>query len=165
MAWDTTAFGAGSIPTAADFLSRITNNFKELGDPWTAYTPSWSSSGTAPAIGNGTLTGGFIEANKLIHFWVSMTAGSTTTYGTGNWTITLPVADVGQRFSFSGIARDTSASASYPIAGERISSATLQLRAWPTSAAGAVFTNLSSTVPFTWATGDSFTLNGTYEAA
>lgn len=163
MAWDTSTW-VPSVVTAAQMNARIRDNFKELGDPWTSYSPSWTASSVNPAIGNGTLTGGFIEANKLIKFWLCITMGSTTTYGTGNWMITLPVADVGQRFSFTGIARDTSATSSYPIIGERISSATLQIRSFPTTA-GAVFGNASSTVPFTWANTDTLTINGEYEAA
>src|SRR5882672_3849200 len=38
-----------------------------LGAAWTAYTPVWGSSGTAPAIGNGSLTGFFIQVGKTVH--------------------------------------------------------------------------------------------------
>lgn len=62
-----------------------------VSNSWTAYTPTWSSSGTAPAIGNGTLTGRYIQLGKLVVFRIFWQAGSTTTFGTGYWTWTLPV--------------------------------------------------------------------------
>ena len=50
---------------------------------WIAYTPTWSSTGTAPAIGNGTLTGKYYRRGQTGWYKLNMTAGTTTTFGTG----------------------------------------------------------------------------------
>lgn len=62
-----------------------------LTDPWTAYTPAWSSSGTQPVLGNGTLTGKYVQTGKFVTCSGKLTYGSTTTFGTGIYAITLPV--------------------------------------------------------------------------
>lgn len=58
----------------------------------TTYTPTWTSSGTAVALGNGTLTGHYLKIGKLVFYSISLVAGSTTTFGTGTYNFALPVA-------------------------------------------------------------------------
>lgn len=58
---------------------------------YTAYTPVWSSSGTAPAIGNGTITGAYTQIGKRVEVRIYVTFGSTTTFGSGNFYFSLPV--------------------------------------------------------------------------
>lgn len=57
---------------------------------WAEYTPTWSSAGTQPAIGNGTLTGRYrrIGTTGFVNGLIQM--GTTTTYGTGEWSVSLP---------------------------------------------------------------------------
>ena len=66
----------------------------DIAPGWTAYTPVWTSSGTAPAIGNGTLTGRYRSSQSLdlaiveiFQIW-----GSTTTSGTGVYQWSCPIA-------------------------------------------------------------------------
>ncbi|MEI6505039.1 MAG: hypothetical protein WCO90_04055 [Planctomycetota bacterium] len=129
---------------------------------WATYTPTWTTTGTAPAIGNGTLTGSWATAGKTVTFRLLLTAGSTTTFGTGAWRFTLPTAPVGNYWTLSGYASDTSASDAYRILPNIASSviacyyqpsATLPLAGW---------TNL---LPITWASTDFFHISGTYQAA
>lgn len=54
------------------------------------FTPSWTSSGTAPAIGNGFLLGYFTILGKLVTCEWLWVAGSTTTFGTGFYFFGLP---------------------------------------------------------------------------
>jgi len=61
------------------------------GGAWTAYTPAWTSSGTAPALGNGTATGHYMRSGKAITVAAEIVSGTTTTFGTGNYRISLPV--------------------------------------------------------------------------
>lgn len=58
---------------------------------WTTYTPSWTSTGTAPVIGNGTLTGAFCQIGKTVFWRLKFIAGSTSTFGTGQWRFSIPV--------------------------------------------------------------------------
>lgn len=57
---------------------------------WVAYTPSWSSTGTQPVIGNGTIYGRYRRIGSLGHLNGVLTAGTTTTFGTGEWRLSLP---------------------------------------------------------------------------
>jgi hypothetical protein len=57
-----------------------------------AYTPVWSSSGTAPVLNNGTLAGIFSIAGKTMSILINQAMGSTTTYGTGTYKWSLPFA-------------------------------------------------------------------------
>jgi hypothetical protein len=61
-----------------------------LGDQ-TSYSPAWTSSGSAPSLGNGTLTGYYQQIGKLTIFWVVLVMGSTTSFGSGAWRFSLPV--------------------------------------------------------------------------
>lgn len=65
------------------------------------YTPSWTASGTAPAIGNGTISGSYIKAGKKVTASVNLLAGSTTTFGTGKWFFSLPTSVA---VSYNGVA-------------------------------------------------------------
>ena len=57
-----------------------------------AYTPVWAASGTQPAIGNGSLLGYFSISGRVMIISISQTMGSSTTYGTGTYSWSLPVS-------------------------------------------------------------------------
>jgi len=169
MTWDNThTWTAAETVTATMMQTYIKGNFAAIGDAWTAYGSgsSWTGSGTNPAIGNGTWAGFYVQAGKLTLFRVVITMGSTTTYGSGTYSIALPftAATVG-RLLITGGARDNSASDDFPIFGIIASAATTaSLRTLPTTAGNAL-ANMTPTVPFTLANLDSITLDGVYEAA
>ena len=73
------SFAAGDKVTAAG-----------LNGTYLTYTPTWTSTGTPPAIGNGTIAGDYVVVNAITYFTIYMTGGSTTTPGTGTYTLTLP---------------------------------------------------------------------------
>lgn len=58
---------------------------------WTTFVPTWGSSGTAPAIVNGTITGRYMQRGNDVKALIKMTVGSSSTVGTGNYNWTLPV--------------------------------------------------------------------------
>lgn len=157
MAWtDLSAYTAGSKLTAA-MLELLRGNFKAIGDPWTAYTPTWT--GTGFVIGNGTITGAWISAGKLVIYRITATIGSTTTVGTGAYSFGLPVAAITTNIPGGGITifdsspgsvrqRDVYVNTSTTVAGQ--------------DEAG---TFVGGTAPFALATGDTLKLTGTYEAA
>jgi len=66
-----------------------------LNGDWTSYVPVWTTTGTAPALGNGTI-GGYWRRSSLDKGMVkvagAMTFGSSTTFGTGSYRVTAPVA-------------------------------------------------------------------------
>jgi hypothetical protein len=59
---------------------------------WTSYVPVWSSSGTAPSLNNGTIVGYYAKVGRLVTVKIEMNSGSSTTFGTGFYSWTLPVA-------------------------------------------------------------------------
>lgn len=61
--------------------------------PWTTYTPTFGSSGTAPALGNGILEGHYLRTPHLITAQVRFVAGSTTTFGTGELRFGMPLTN------------------------------------------------------------------------
>jgi len=60
--------------------------------PWKTYTPAWTAATTNPVLGNGTLTGQYLQVGKTVHYRIVLTMGSTTTYGSGYYQLSLPVA-------------------------------------------------------------------------
>jgi len=132
------------------------NYFTHGGDPmafppYLNYTPNWTTAGTAPALGNGTLTGKFYMQNKWVYASINLTAGSTTTFGTGLWKFDLPIA-ASAVFALSARADDsgtapyvmgayTSGSYTYPLYGNNY---------------------ITNTAPFTWTTGDQISVSGMY---
>ena len=57
---------------------------------WTPYAPDWTSSGTDPAIGNGTISASYRRIGTLGFYRGVIKMGTTTTYGTGSWEVSLP---------------------------------------------------------------------------
>jgi len=69
------------------------NQLLQINGPWSVATNiQWTSSGTQPSLGNGTLTGHYnrFGTNRVI-FTFQLTIGSTTTFGTGTWFIKVPI--------------------------------------------------------------------------
>lgn len=60
-----------------------------------SYTPTWTSSGTAPVLGDGTITGSYDRNGKDIHAYGQLIIGSTTTFGTGVYRFSIPFPNVG----------------------------------------------------------------------
>lgn len=50
----------------------------------------WVSSGTQPALGNGTIDGKYLRLGALLYFSLRWVPGSTTTFGTGEYRFVLP---------------------------------------------------------------------------
>jgi hypothetical protein len=155
MVWtDPRTWVAGEKPSASTLNTHIRDNFKAIGDPWTSYTVTLGNS----TPGNGTLTGNYIQAGKLVAFRIQFILGSTSAI-TGSPTFTLPVAAAAARtFATRVLMWDSSASA--PKGGMAYNSATGTLSIRDSTDAA-----ISSTNPFTWATSDEITIVGTYEAA
>lgn len=164
MAWTTPStapFLAGHEPDSAELVTHITNNFKALGDAWTSYNPTWGASGTAPALGNGTLVGAYMNTGKLCIARIFLTMGSTTTYGTGNYTISLPFTSAvgAQWFPVGGcVCRDASGAATYFFGGFTASSTTV-------TGGNDAASRLGQLVPFTWANTDTLAFSLSYETA
>lgn len=129
---------------------------------WSAYNPNWSSTGTAPVIGNGSVGGRFSPGNT-INFVAYVIPGSTTTYGTGTYRIDLPATPI---FGSANalLLKVRVGSSYYTGCVLEVSGVTATLGV-DTGAAGGALALLSPTVPGTFANGSYFAVAGTYEAA
>ena len=60
---------------------------------WQSYTPLWTvlSGGTVPTLGNGTIVGRYVVSSGACLFHIDLMFGSTTAYGAGFYTLSLPV--------------------------------------------------------------------------
>jgi len=61
---------------------------------WTSWTPNWGASSANPSIGNGSLVGRYFRIGKFIMVHISMNMGSTTNFGAGqySWSVPFPPA-------------------------------------------------------------------------
>lgn len=126
---------------------------------WTSHSPTWTTSGTAPSIGNGTLTARYkaLDANTYAYY-LYLTFGSTTTAGSGTWTFTLPFTPItGRNQLLAGYIFDSGTDHKIAVARLTGGSATIP-DVCPEG--GNVIT---STVPMTWASGDALILQGVVE--
>ncbi|WP_052682194.1 hypothetical protein [Saccharothrix sp. ST-888] len=57
---------------------------------WTGYTTTWAGATTNPNIGNGTLVSRYSQVGKTVNVLIKIISGSTTTWGSGTWSWTLP---------------------------------------------------------------------------
>ncbi len=134
------------------------------GSAWSTYTPSWTSSGTNPAIGNGKRVGRFDRVGRTVNVNAKIITGSSTTYGSGTYLIGLPVPaltdDDGQVLMCE--VRDVSTGEIYQGHARITDPTTASLRVQGTAEDMNVVTQ---GVPVTFGAGDIIRIFGTYEAA
>lgn len=143
------AWGTPMTQNVNEFVDLLT----EPSSAWTAFTPTWRSSGTQPVLGNGTLTGRYMQFGKVGFANVVLTTGGTTTYGTGTYTWDLPPGwtAAGASRTLIGDARlsDTSVPLHY-IGSAEVAASMTAVAVITHGAAG----DAGATVPFTFASGD-----------
>ena len=161
-------------PSSAPSSDYQTANKKYVDDSvsplgvWTAYTPTWSAPTTNPSIGNGTLVGRYTQIGKTCILIIGLTMGSTTTYGSGNWSFSLPkTAKNTSGINFYGVAHIRKVgTANYErIAQISPSISTTVINMFTDPTPGSNSANISATVPFTWGNGDALGIEITYEIA
>lgn len=146
---------AGDIPTGDDWKT-ILDIETALSSSLTTYTPSWITSGVAPALGNGTLLGRYTEVGGFHWVQVMLTMGTTTTYGTGFFAFTLPGSGANLASTDAvGSARlfDTSASAHYGATSVSPTGVNYVKMLFGSSG------EVTGASPFTFATGDVVALS------
>ncbi|MGA4942135.1 hypothetical protein [Streptomyces cinereoruber] len=150
-------------PTGTEIVGELT----VLSDPaWTSYTPSWTASGSAPAIGNGVLKGRYKRLGKRVEVVIFQKMGVTTTFGTGTYSWSLPAglpasADSDPDFVFVGSARGHAAQWYHGAAAVPQSGTTV--RVYSHSATS----EWSTSQPVAWAAASSnyLTIQVTYETS
>lgn len=150
-------------PSDASFISWGSWEVEFDPDPapraWSAYTPVWGSVGTAPTLGNGSISGKYFQNGLDVHVKASIAIGSSTTLGSGAYTISLPVNANEAAFTIAGSALvyDVSAALQYAAAAyfNNGSQVILIQNA----------TRVTSSTPVALASGDVISMLLTYEAS
>lgn len=133
---------------------------------WQTYTPVWSSTGTQPNIGNGTIVGRYFRTGKKIDVEIKMILGSTSTAGTGTYYWSLPAAppnniyaeNIGT-FVLNDSGGSSRAGAMAYTSGPKCYA--LHQTVVPTNQV--VVTALTQATPLTWTNGDYIAIRLSYE--
>lgn len=125
-----------------------------------SYTPTWTNSGTANSLGNGTLTGYYTQIGKVVTFAINMTVGTTTTFGNGRFIWSLPTAGdasvVTNGYTFMANRFKSVGSVYSQGLATAESTTTFSIQ---------TVASWNSTTPTVWATSDTVTITGTYIAS
>ena len=129
---------------------------------WTTFTPSFSGL----TLGNATTLGQYCQIADTTFFRVKVTFGSTTSF-TGSVDLTLPTTpNAYSTFDFMNVLcqyYDNSATIFSPSpANINIGGTTLRLLVMNVSATYPTATDINASIPFTWATNDTITIQGSY---
>ena len=133
---------------------------------------TWTPTVTNITVGNGTLYAFYSQVGAQVTYYISFVLGSTSAVGTAP--IFTPPVNPGNRYAFitgyggpvmgQVICKDASTESYlgvvYPVGNSLAQD--LQPEVLDTSGATATSISISATVPFTWATGDSMYLTGSY---
>lgn len=141
-----------------------TGKLKVGGNPvdtgeWTSWTPTYNN------ISGGTVEfAEYTQIGKTVHFKINRTVTSVS----GDVTITLPVtapAATNTATPIGTVLFTDNGAAVYTGVVTQESTSTMKLRAIAAGGTYASTANVSSSVPFSWGSGDLISLHGTYEAA
>ncbi|MFF5784179.1 hypothetical protein ACFY8P_04320 [Streptomyces sp. NPDC012693] len=154
----------GEVVTAAYLNAEVRDQWLDVLAAWVTYTPVWTGATTNPVLGNGSLVGRSKKIGRLVNFQIDLTMGSTTTYGTGAWSITLPFQAAASSGSRVGNAQALGASR---FGGQVVVSpgANGIGAFFPASSAVSNYSSAAAAVPFAWANGNELRITGCYESA
>lgn len=157
-------WSAGAL-TSTDLNAYVRDPIEALGT-WTSYSPTWASSGTAVALGNGTLVGAYTQVYKTVFFYAGVTFGTTTTFGTGTYTLTLPVTPSSSVPYWSWLGYGLTGGSSYQLTMDANGGSATAVMNYQSSTAG-VKTRVGQTAPASWAAtaGNGFWFSGSFLAA
>jgi len=132
------------------------------------YTPEWTGNSSNPSIGNGTIVGKYKIIGKTCFFEIKIVMGSTTSFGSGIYYVTLPVqksTDYANNVEIVGTASlDNIGVATYMgivTINNSVSTNRIEIRSYAGGAGGAL-SSVTPTVPFTFADGDGIYISGMY---
>lgn len=165
MAWTTPNTWTAALVTVAQFNTYIRDNMLAIlpsGTATTTYTPTWA--GGSVSIGNGTLTGKYQQIGKKVFLNIYLVGGTTTNWGGATtWTFSVPVTAASDGVTYTGIVQTLDSGTGFHAGVCALGSGGTTLTITPTTASSA--NSYQSTVPMTWATGDSIYLSLVYTAA
>lgn len=119
----------------------------------TLYTPVWTAASVNPSLGNGAISGIWSRQDRQIHVAVKVTMGSTTTFGTGAYSFSMPFSNASGE-DYVGAVRALDSGTEFRIGTAIMGNAASTVQLYFDSTAG----QASPTIPFTWASGDTIHL-------
>jgi hypothetical protein len=157
--------GSLIVSASTNLTGSVTINESRIDTAWTAYTPQWTAASSNPAIGNGTIEGYYKVIGKTCFVRGNIAMGSTTTFGTGEWYVSMPFTASHADAILMTVTLLDNGSNWYnaTMAGARAGfnhKAPMQYQ----NVAGTAG-DVNATGPFTWAASDRFIWNGSYEIA
>jgi hypothetical protein len=173
MNFATEAARSSAIPTPTEGMLALTLDTDEIdyynGSAWVPALPigawqSWSPVLSAGWLnGNGTWDAKYCQIGKTVHVRANFTVGSTTTKGT-DMRISLPVTanHTSQTWNCNA---NVAGGTQYSMLIRMETTTALRVVAQNAAATYTSITQVTSTVPGTWATGDNIAFQITYEAA
>jgi hypothetical protein len=139
---------------------------------WETYTPTIKNaySGTDWVLGNGTVTGRYQRIGRTVVVEVTITMGSTTTFGTKTLAVDPPVTPLtkstGSRPQGWIMSIDQSSAITYPGFVEFSPDGSFVIfQAWAAGGTYVSVIGVTSAVPFTWVSTDELKATFIYEAA
>lgn len=144
--------------TWTDNSTATGDNVNEIWDSYVAVTPVWKGSTTDPVLGDGTLVGRVKRSGRCLKIDITLTCGSTTTYGSGSWYFTLPApfAAFVAKAQTIGAVRILDSGTQYYVATAVVAAGSNQIQIFATQ-------QVTPTHPMTWASGDTLSLSIEFE--
>jgi len=123
-------------------------------------TTEWGADSSAPSLGNGTLSTYVTRQGRALKVDITLTMGSTTTFGSGNWFFRLPApfSTWTAAAAANGAVRMLDNGTAWFTATAHVGAGANKIYIYPNNNGG----QASSIVPFTWAQNDSLTLSIEY---
>jgi len=152
--------------TTGQVLAKASNTDMDFswasnGFSYTTWTPTF----VGTTVGNGTLTARYAQSGKMVHAYLKLVFGSTTSV-TGNTTVTLPVTASSNATGTRGTGAILDAGVRwYTAAADMNATSQVTMVAINSSSTNSYEDYFSSTVPMTWTTGDTLAFSIVYEGA
>lgn len=134
-----------------------------------AYTPVWTAATTAPSLNNGSVVGLYQQFGKSVQVYARLTIGSSTTFGSGQYRLSLPsvpgTPSTTTNHIIGGQYLDSSAGVYYPGQCQVAAGGFVNMQMFSVTGTDIRTINIAPTVPVAWGAGDIFYIFGMYEVA
>ena len=160
-----TITGSLIVSASTNLTGSVTINNSRIDTGWTAYTPQWTAASVNPAIGNGTIEGYYKVVGKTCFVRGNIAMGSTTTFGTGEWYVSMPFTASHADGILMTVTLLDNSTAWYNGILNGARAGFNHKSAIQYQVVGGTADSVNPTAPFTWTTSDRFLWNGSYEIA
>jgi hypothetical protein len=116
------------------------------------------------ANGNGVWDAKYTQIGKTVHFKAYFVAGTTSTYGAA-MRLSYPVPPALSETALNVVGYFGESTSRHPFATTVNTSTYMAFGVMNAAGTYVVLNNMTATIPFTWSSGDTIQVSGTYEAA